>query len=149
VISHPNEEQEQLQEVLRTTVLKAHGGRTHSKLPARIASHEQEAQSQRRSAFERLGPNGSQNREKGRDHTQSNQVRHSREERSRASYHSFPQFLLRLNDSWQERGAESEHRETETHDRFPYFSRRLASIRLPHKFKPSNHSKYDGKTEPR
>jgi hypothetical protein len=24
---------------------------------------------------------------------------------------------------------------------------RLASVRLPHKFKPSNHSKYDGKTE--
>jgi hypothetical protein len=90
VISHPNEEQEQLQEVLRTTALKAHGGRTHSKLPARIASHEQEAQSQRRSAFERLGPNGSQNQEKGREHTQSNQVGRPREERSRASYHSSP-----------------------------------------------------------
>ena len=31
----------------------------------------------------------------------------------------------------------------------PVFANRLASIRLPHKFKPSNHSKYDGKTEPR
>jgi hypothetical protein len=29
------------------------------------------------------------------------------------------------------------------------FSRRLASVRLPHKFKSSNHSKYDGKTEPK
>jgi hypothetical protein len=143
VISHPNEEQEQLREVLRTMALKAHGGRTHSKLPARTSSHEQEAQSQRRSAFERLGPNRSQNREKGRDHTQSNQVGRSSEERSRASYHSFPRFLLRLNDSWQEGGAESEHRETRTHDRFPCFSRRIASVRLPHKFKPSNHSKYD------
>jgi hypothetical protein len=63
-ISHPNEEQGQLREVLRTTALKAHDGITHSKLPAKTASHEQEAQSQRRSAFERLGPNGSQNREK-------------------------------------------------------------------------------------
>jgi hypothetical protein len=58
-ISHPNKKQEQLREVLRTTTLRAHGGRTHSKLPARSALHEQDAQSQRRSAFERLGPNGS------------------------------------------------------------------------------------------
>jgi hypothetical protein len=108
-ISHPNEEQEQ------------HGGRTHSKLPARIASHEQEAQSQRRSAFERLRPNGSQNREKRRDHTQSNQFGHPREERSRASYHSSPRFVPKLNDSWQEGGAELEHREARTHDRFPCF----------------------------
>jgi hypothetical protein len=47
------------------------------------------------------------------------------------------------------RGAESEHREVRTHDRFPYFLRQLASVRLPHKFKLSNHSRYDGKTEPR
>jgi hypothetical protein len=40
VISHPNEGQEQLREVLRTTGLKAHDERTCSKLPARIASHE-------------------------------------------------------------------------------------------------------------
>jgi hypothetical protein len=31
-ISHPNEEQEQLREVLSTTALRAHGGRTHSRL---------------------------------------------------------------------------------------------------------------------
>jgi hypothetical protein len=68
-ISHPNEEQIQLQEVLRTVALRARDGRTRSKLPARTASREQEAQSQRRSAFERLGPNGSQSREKRRDHT--------------------------------------------------------------------------------
>jgi hypothetical protein len=67
-ISHPNEEQEQLREVLRTTALRAHGGRTHSRLPARITSHEHDAQSQRRSTFERLGPNRSQNREKKRNH---------------------------------------------------------------------------------
>jgi hypothetical protein len=86
--SLPNEEQEQLQEVLWITALKAHDGRTCSKLPAKIASHEQEAQSQRRSAFERLGPNGSQNQEKRRDHTQNNQVEHLRGERSITSYHS-------------------------------------------------------------
>jgi hypothetical protein len=60
-ISHPNEEQEQLREVLQTIAMRAHGGRTHSRLSARTASHEQDAQSQRRSTFERLGPNRSQN----------------------------------------------------------------------------------------
>jgi hypothetical protein len=49
----------------------------------------------------------------------------------------------------QEEEAESEHREVRTHDRFSCFLRRLASVQLPHKFKPSNHSKYDGKTEPK
>jgi hypothetical protein len=34
------------------------------------------------------------------------------------------------------------------HNRFPCFSRRLASVQLPHKFKPSSYSKYDGKTKP-
>jgi hypothetical protein len=58
-ILHPNEEWVQLWEVLQTTALKAHDGRTRSKLPARSASREQEAQSQRKSAFERLGLNGS------------------------------------------------------------------------------------------
>jgi hypothetical protein len=60
-ILHPNKEQEQLREVLRTTALKVHGGRTHSRLSSRTASHEQDTQSQRRSVFERLGPNESQN----------------------------------------------------------------------------------------
>ena len=35
------------------------------------------------------------------------------------------------------------------HDRFPCFANKLALIRLPHKFKPSNHSKYNDKTEPK
>jgi hypothetical protein len=64
-ISHPNKEQEQLRQVLRTTAQRVHDGRTHSRLFGRTSSHEQDAQSQRRSAFERLGPNGSQNQEKG------------------------------------------------------------------------------------
>jgi hypothetical protein len=34
-------------------------------------------------------------------------------------------------------------------DNHSYFSSQLVSVRLPHKFKPSNHSKYDEKTEPR
>jgi hypothetical protein len=148
-ILHPNEEQEQLREVLRTTAPRAHGERTHSRLPARTASHEQDVQSQRRSAFERLGTNGRQNREKRRNHTQSNQIEHSREERSKAYHRSSPRFIPRLNNNWQEEGVESEHREVGTHNRFPYFLRRFASVQLPHKFKPSNHSKYHGKTEPK
>jgi hypothetical protein len=129
--------------------LRAHDGRTRSKLPARLASRGQEAHSQRKFAFERLGLNGSQNREKKEDHTQSNQVEDPREEWSRASYHSSPRLFPRLNNSWQEGGVESEYKEARMHDRFPCFSSQLASVWLPHKFKPSNHSKYDGKTEPR
>jgi hypothetical protein len=60
-ISHPNEEKERLREVLRTTTQKVHGGRAPSGFPAKTASHEQDTQSQRRSAFEILGPNKSQN----------------------------------------------------------------------------------------
>jgi hypothetical protein len=45
-------------------------------------------------------------------------------------------------------GAKSEYRVARVPDRFPCFARRLLSVRLPYKFKPSNHFKYDGKTEP-
>jgi hypothetical protein len=41
--------------------------------------------------------------------------------RSRVSYHSSPRLFPRLNNSWQEGRAESEYREAETHDIFPYF----------------------------
>ena len=45
--------------------------------------------------------------------------------------------------------GESEYREVGIPpDRFPFFFDRLLSVRLPYKFKPSNHTKYDGKTEP-
>jgi hypothetical protein len=120
-ISHPNGEQVQLQEVLRTMALKAHDGRTRSKLPTRTASHEQEAQSRRRSVFEKLGPNKSQNQEKRRDHAQSNQVEHSREERSRASYHSSLWFLPRLSDRWQEGGLSQNTEKSERMIGFPIF----------------------------
>jgi hypothetical protein len=96
VISHPNE---QLREVLRTTAQRAHGGRTHSRLSARTTSYEQDAQSQRRSGFEGLVPNGIQNQEKRRDNTRSNQDKRPREERSRASHHSSPRFIPRLNNN--------------------------------------------------
>jgi len=82
-VSHPNEEQEQLQDILRPTALRTHDGRTHSRLPARSASHRQENQSQRKPAFKRLGPSGSHNRESRRDHSQSNRVEQPRESRSR------------------------------------------------------------------
>ena len=45
--------------------------------------------------------------------------------------------------------GESEYKEASIpSNRFPCFSSRLLNIRLPYKFKPSNHTKYDGKTEP-
>lgn len=39
--------------------------------------------------------------------------------------------------------------EEEKYNRFPCFAWRLRNIKLPHKFKPSNHSKYDEKVEPK
>jgi hypothetical protein len=104
---------------------------------------------QRKSAFERLGPSGSHNEEGGRPRNQSNRFEQPKEIRSRVPVRTIPQNYSHQDNSWLEGGAESEYREIRTHDRFPYFSSRLASVRLPHKFKPSNHSKYDGKTEPR
>jgi hypothetical protein len=45
--------------------------------------------------------------------------------------------------------GESEYREAGiSSDKFSCFSDRLLSVRLPYKFKLSNHTKYDGKTEP-
>ena len=119
---------------------RMHEERTQSRLPARSTTHRQEDQNQRKSAFERLGPSGSHNRESRRDHSQGHRVEQPRKTRSRAPAQTASQNYSHQNDSWPEGGAESE---------FPCFANRLASIRLPHKFKPSNHSKYDGKTEPR
>jgi hypothetical protein len=82
-ISHPNEEQERLREVLRLIVLRAQDRMTRSRLPARSTSHRQENQSQRRSAFVRLGPNGSHNRESRRNNSQSNRGEQPRESKSR------------------------------------------------------------------
>ena len=61
-----------------------HDGRTRSRLPAKSTSQEKEDQNQRKSAFERLGPSGSHNRESRRDHSQSNRVEQPKEIRSRA-----------------------------------------------------------------
>jgi hypothetical protein len=81
-ISHPNEEQEWLQEVLRSTTFRAHDGRTRSRLPTRSASHRQENQSQRRSVFEILEPSGSHNRESRSDHSQSDRIEQPRENKA-------------------------------------------------------------------
>jgi hypothetical protein len=131
------------------TALRAHDRRTCTRLPARSASHRQENQSQKRSTFERLGPNESHNKESRRNHSQTNRVEQPRESRSRVPIQTAPWNYSHQNNSWQEGGAELEYREARTHDRFPCFASRLASVRLPHKFKPSNHSKYNGKTEPK
>ena len=136
-------------EELRATAPRTHEERTQSRLPARSTTHRQEDQNQRKSTLERLGPSGSHNRESRRDHSQNYRVEQPRKTRSRAPAQTTSQDYSHQNNSWPEGGAESEFKEAGTHDRFPYFANRLASIRLPHKFKPSNHSKYDGKTEPR
>jgi hypothetical protein len=53
------------------------------------------------------------------------------------------------NMSYYIRARSPDYGRTEPYDRFPYFAGRLQTLKLPHKFKPANHSKYDGKVEPR
>jgi hypothetical protein len=121
-VSHPNEEQERLREILRSTALRIRGGRTNSKQPTRSVSQRQENQSQRRSAFDRLGPNGSSNKGSRGDQNQSIRVERTRENRTRPPIPSAPRNYLRRINSWQEGGAESEYREARVPDRFPYFA---------------------------
>ena len=147
--THPDERQEQLRNFFQPAIQKTHDGRTRSRPPAKSTSHEQEGQSKRKSAFTRLGPSGSHNRESKRDYSQNHRVEQPRKTISRAPAQTALQNYSHQDNSWQEGGAESEYQEAGMRDRFPCFASRLASIRLPHKFKPSNHSKYDGKTEPR
>ena len=97
--SHPSEKQEQLRDFLRLAALRTHNGRTPSKLPARSISHEQEDQNQRKSAFERLGPSGSHNRESRRDHSQSYRVEQPREIRSIVPIQIAPWNYSHQNDS--------------------------------------------------
>ena len=119
--SHPSEQHEQLRELLRTAALKTHDERTRSRLPVRSTSHRKEDQNQRKSAFERLGPSGSHNRESRRDHSQNYRAEQPRQNRSEAPIRTAPQNYSHQNDSWLEGGAESEYREAGTHDRFPCF----------------------------
>ena len=126
--AHPGEKYEQLQDLLRSTAPRMHEERTQSRLPARSTTHRQEDQNQRKSAFERLGPSGSHNRESRRDHSQSHRVEQPIKTRSRALAQTASQNYSHQNDSWPEGGAESKFKEARTHDRFPCFANRLASI---------------------
>ena len=143
--SHPGEKYEQLQDLLQSTIPRTHEERALD----RSTTHRQEDQNQRKSTFERLGLSGSHNGESRKDQSQGHRIEQPRKTRSRVPAQAASQNYSHQNNGWPEGGAESEFREAGTHDRFPCFADRLASIRLPHKFKPSNHSKYDGKTEPR
>jgi hypothetical protein len=51
--------------------------------------------------------------------------------------------------SYYRRARLPDYGRTEPYDRFPCFAGRLQTLKLPHKFKSANHSKYDGKVEPR
>jgi hypothetical protein len=134
-ISHPNEEQERLSEILRSTALRVQGGRANSRQPVRSTSHRADNQSQWRSAFERLGPSRSSNKGSREDQNKSNRVEQPRESRSRLPRieqpresrsrlppHTAPRNYSHQADSWQEGGAESELKRTEVPDRFPCFA---------------------------
>jgi hypothetical protein len=82
-ISHPNEEQEHLREILQSIALQVQGGRANSRQPVRSTSHRADNQSQRRSAFERLGPRESNNKGSWEDQNRSNWVKQHSESRSR------------------------------------------------------------------
>ena len=51
--------------------------------------------------------------------------------------------------SYYRRARSPDYGRIEPYDRFPFFVGRLQTLKLRHKFKPANHSKYDGKVEPR
>ena len=91
-------------------VLRTHDGRTRSRLPARSTCHEQEDQNQRKSAFERLRPSGSHNRESRQDHSQNYQVEQPRKTRSKVPIQIAPQNYSHQDNSWQEGGADNSWR---------------------------------------
>jgi hypothetical protein len=47
------------------------------------------------------------------------------------------------------RSPSLDYNKKDNYDKFPCFAKRLQDMKLPHKFKPSNHSKYNGKEEPK
>lgn len=89
-ISHPNEEQECLREILRTATRKPQGGQGHTKQPDKATSHRQNSQNQRKSAFKRLGPSVSSNKGSRGNQRQSNQVEQSRDYRNGPPLLSIP-----------------------------------------------------------
>jgi hypothetical protein len=128
--------------------LRMQDGKTHSTQPARTVLQKQDNQSQWKFAFDRLGPNGSNNRGSREDQHQSNRVEQPRDNRSRPPVPVAPRNHSHHVD-WREGGAESEYRKARVPDRFPYFANQLLLVWLPYKFKPSNNTKYDGKIEPK
>jgi hypothetical protein len=121
-ISHPNVEQEHLREILRSTAIRIQGGKARSKQPARSNLQRQDKQSQWRSAFDRLGPNGSSNKGSKEDQNQSNRVERTRDNRSRPPIPSAPRNYSHQINSWQEGGAESKYKEARVPNSFPCFS---------------------------
>lgn len=115
--------------ILQSTALQLNGRNLASNAhPSQGGSTRPE---QRRSIYEWIRERASQHRS-GRDNRSAN---------------------LALGDlrhclNWQEGESESAYRTANISDRFPCFSRWLWAICIPHKFKPSNYSKYNGKIEP-
>lgn len=134
--------------------------KNQDKQPDAATTRRPEEQQQRRSAFQRLKPVESSNMSKTRDRGQSHYPEQPKE-RTQTYQTNRHQDYSRRDEEGQ---GESEYREarsnyrrartpdferTESFDRFPCFAERLQAMKLPHMFKPSNHSKYDGKIEPK
>jgi hypothetical protein len=144
--------------MLQSTALRLQGRNpsvSHYPSQARSQGH-----SQWIFVHDRIGPNLAQNRDNqdNRDNRDNQDNRDNRvnwgaqggrdgDTRDRPPVHPAPH-----NPPWQndrdEGGAESEYREVRVPNKFPCFARRLLSVQLPYKFKPSNQFKYNGKIEP-
>jgi hypothetical protein len=114
--------------------------------PSSTSSWRRDDQNLHKSTFGRLGLVGSSNIRSQTKQSQSNQLEPPRENKSKLQSPVPPRYYScsrQIDNRW-EGGAESRCRSTTTPNTFPCFSSRLL-----HKFKPSNHSKYDGKREPR
>jgi hypothetical protein len=126
-ISHPNEEQERFREIILSIALWMQDGKTHSTQPARIVLQKQDNQSQRKFAFDRLGPNGSNNRGSREDQHESNRVEQPRDNRSGPPVPMAPRNHSHRVD-WREDRAESKYRKARVPDMFPYFVNQLLLV---------------------
>jgi hypothetical protein len=143
-IENPTPEQERLQAMLQSVALQLQG-----KKPI-VSQHQSQGgsqgHSQRVSAHDKLSPPYVA---PGRNHGNRDDrgVQRGNDPHGRPLVHPTTRHQPRCDDI-EEGRAESEYRDARVLDRFRCFSSRPNAVCLPYKFKPTNHTKYDGKTDP-
>jgi len=120
-----------------------------------VPQEPQEEQPPKKSIFQRLGENTDNNgrqehyprlQEKGKPELSQRYPEASRRFDKEDDY---GESEFKEDRSYYRRARSPDYERIEPYDRFPCFAGRLQTLKLPHKFKPANHSKYDGKIEPR